>query len=214
MDIHKVVALRPLTEHTFILQLERRDFAFQTGQFIVLRRPGTIDQREYTIYNGENEDVLEVLVREVDDGKVTPRLKKLIPGDTVEVDGPFGFFRFHPKMFTVQDFLFVATGTGISPFHSFVRTFPKLNYRLIHGVRYRNEAYEHEHFERERVILCTTGDRNGHFNGRVTEYLKGQDINPDTQCFLCGNSEMIQESFDILTGKGVPVQNIYTEVYF
>ncbi len=214
MNIHKVIALRPLTEHTYIVQLERKDIAFQTGQFIVIRRPGTIDQREYTIYNGESEGALEVLVREVDDGKVTPQLKKLKPGDQVEVDGPFGFFRFHPNMFPVQNFLFVATGTGISPFHSFVRTFPDLNYKLIHGVRYANEAYEHDHFKKERITLCTTGDKNGHYNGRVTEYLAGQNIKPETQCFLCGNSEMIQQAFDILTGKGVPVQNIYTEVYF
>jgi ferredoxin-NADP reductase len=141
-------------------------------------------------------------------------LKKLKPGNKVEVDGPFGFFRFQPEMFPVQDFLFVATGTGISPFHSFVRTYPDLNYRLIHGVRYLNEAYEHDHFEKKRVTLCTTGDNNGHFNGRVTDYLSLQDISRDTQCFLCGNSQMIQHAFDILTNKGVPVQNIYSEVYF
>jgi ferredoxin/flavodoxin---NADP+ reductase len=214
LNIHKVIAIRPLTEHTFILQLERRNLPFQTGQFITIRRPGTIDQREYTVYNGENENVLEVLVREINDGKVTPRLKKLKPGTRLEVDGPFGFFRFQPKLFPVQDFLFIATGTGISPFHSFVRTYPNLNYRLVHGVRYLNEAYDHEHFEKKRITLCTTGDKDGHFHGRVTDYLLTQAIAPETQCFLCGNSEMIQQAFDILTRKNVPVENIYTEVYF
>ncbi len=214
MNLHTVIALRYLTEHTFILQMERKNLPFQTGQFIIVRRPGTIDQREYTVYSGEKEDFLEVLVREVNDGKVTPQLKKLKPGNKVEVDGPFGFFRFQPNMFPVQDFLFVATGTGISPFHSFVRTYPDLNYRLVHGVRYKNEAYDHEHFEKDRITLCTTGDCNGNFNGRVTDYLEAKNIAQETQCFLCGNSEMIQQAFDILTGKGIPVQNIYTEVYF
>ena len=214
MNIHSVIALRPLTEHTFIVQLERRNLPFQTGQFITVRRPGTIDQREYTIYSGEKEDFLEVLVREVNDGKVTPQLKRLNPGDQVEIDGPFGFFRFQPELFPVQDFLFIATGTGISPFHSFVRTYPNLNYQLVHGVRYATECYDHSHFDNDRITLCTTGDKNGHFNGRVTGYLAQRNINPGTQCFLCGNSEMIQQAFDILTGKGVPVQDIYTEVYF
>ncbi len=214
MDKHRVIALRPLTEHTFILQLERKNLPFQTGQFVIIRRPRTIDQREYTVYSGEQEKFLEVLVREVNDGKVTPQLKKLKPGDQVEVDGPFGFFRFQPKLFPSQDFLFVATGTGISPFHSFIRTYPNLNYRLIHGVRYQNEAYGHEHFENQRIILCTTGDNNGSFHGRVTDYLSSRDFEQETQCFLCGNSQMIQQAFDILTGKGIPVQNIYTEVYF
>ncbi|HDR52395.1 MAG TPA: oxidoreductase [Mariniphaga anaerophila] len=214
MKKYTITAVRHLTESTFVLQLERNGLPFQTGQFVILRRPGTIDQREYTVYSGEQEDVLEVLVREVSDGKVTPELKKLQPGEEMEVDGPFGFFRFQPTMFPTQKFLFVATGTGISPFHSFVKTYPKLDYRLIHGVRYSEEAYEHNHFEKDKITLCTTGDKNGDFNGRVTDYLFTLKLDTDTQCFLCGNSEMIHEAFDILTGKGIPVQNIYTEVYF
>jgi NAD(P)H-flavin reductase len=211
---YDVAAVRHLTDSTFVLQMERNGLSFQTGQFVIIRRPGTIEQREYTVYSGEQEDVLEVLVREVTDGKMTPRLKKMQPGDKLEVDGPFGFFRFQPTMFPTEKFLFVATGTGISPFHSFVKTYPNLDYQLIHGVRFGEEAYEHSHFEKEKITLCTTGDNAGDFNGRVTDYLFTQKPDSDTQCFLCGNSEMIHETFDILTGKGIPVQNIYTEVYF
>jgi len=211
---HLITAVRHLTDSTFVLQLERKDLPFQTGQFVILRRPGTIDQREYTVYSGEQDDFLEVLVREVTDGKITPMLKKMQPGVELEVDGPFGFFRFQPTMFPAQKFLFVATGTGISPFHSFVKTYPELDYKLIHGVRFGEEAYDHNHFKKEKITLCTSGDSTGDFNGRVTGYLSGRQPDTDTQCFLCGNSEMIHEAFDILTGKGIPVQNIYTEVYF
>ena len=214
MKKHVITGVKHLTDSTFVLQMERNGLPFQTGQFVILRRPGTIEQREYSVYNGEQEDVLEVLVREVSDGKVTPQLKKLKAGDEMEVDGPFGFFRFQPTMFPTQKFLFVATGTGISPFHSFVKTFSDLDYRLIHGVRFGKEAYEHDHFEKDKITLCTTGDKAGDFNGRVTDYLFTQKPGKDTQCFLCGNSEMIHEAFDILTGKGIPVQNIYTEFYF
>ncbi|WP_147372077.1 ferredoxin--NADP reductase [Mariniphaga sediminis] len=212
--MHQITAVRNLTDSAFILQMERKELPFQTGQFVILRHPGSIAQREYSVYSGEQEDVLEVLVREVTDGQVSPRLKKLRPGDKVEVDGPFGFFRFQPQTFSTQKFLFVATGTGISPFHSFVHTYPDLDYQLIHGVRFGEEAYEHDHFDKQKVTLCTSGDKTGDFNGRVTDYLATRDIAPDLQCFLCGNSEMIYEVFDILTGKGIPVQNIYTEVYF
>jgi len=172
------------------------------------------EQREYSVYSGENDHFLEVLVREVNGGKISNKLKHVKTGDTLKMDGPFGFFKFHPEMFPSGNFLFVATGTGISPFHSFVRTFPDLNYRLIHGVRYGNEAYEHQDFDREKVTLCTSGDTSGDFEGRVTDYLFSQKIDPQTHCFLCGNSEMIHEVFDILTAKGVPVSNIYSEVYF
>ncbi|SHF66080.1 ferredoxin--NADP+ reductase/benzoate/toluate 1,2-dioxygenase reductase subunit [Mariniphaga anaerophila] len=214
MKKHKIIAVRHLTKSTFVLRIERKGLPFQTGQFVILRRPGTIEQREYSVYSGEQDDYLEVLVREVTSGKVTPRLKKMKPGDELEIDGPHGFFRFQPTLFPVQKFLFLATGTGISPFHSFVKTYSELNYKLVHGVRFREEAYEHQIFEKQKITLCTSVDKTGDFNGRITDYLCTQELDNDTQCFLCGNSAMIYEAFDILTGKGIPVRNIYSEVYF
>lgn len=209
-----MIAVRYLTSSVFVLQIERNGMQFQTGQFVLLSTNGVVNQREYSLYNGENDKFLEVLVREVEGGKVSGQLKQLEAGQEIGIDGVFGFFRFNPKGFVIQKFLFVATGTGISPFHSFVKTYPQLNYRLVHGVRFGEEAYEHSDFESKKVTLCTSGDENGDFNGRVTDYIFGQDIDADTNCFLCGNSEMIYEMFDMLTRKGVPVSNIYSEVYF
>ena len=194
--------------------MERNGLGFQTGQFITLGLNGKLDRREYSVYSGEHDAFLEVLVREVEGGKVSGKLKLLKSGDVLNIDGPFGFFKFSPGTFRVPKFLFIATGTGISPFHSFVRTHPELDYHLIHGVRYAEEAYDHQDFKVGRTVLCTSGDSKGTFFGRVTDYLYEQRIENDTNCFLCGNSEMIYEVFDMLTGKGIPVSNIYSEVYF
>lgn len=194
--------------------MERNNLQFQTGQFIMLKNLNSSARREYSVYSGENDDYLEVLVREIEGGKVSGKLKKLKPGTEIEVEGPFGFFKFDPKKFASKRFLFVATGTGISPFHSFVRTYPELDYQLVHGVRIKEEAYEHADFQTEKVSLCLSGASGGDFYGRVTDYLFTQKIDSETNCFLCGNSEMIYEVFDILTGKGIPVSNIYSEVYF
>lgn len=214
MNKHVITEVRHLTDSAFVLQFERNGLQFQTGQYIMLRRPGTNEQREYSVYSGENDNFLEVLVREVTGGKISPRLKKLKPGDKIEADGPFGFFRFQPNLFPLQKFLFLATGTGISPFHGFVKTYPELDYMLIHGVRYGKEAYEHNHFDSEKTVLCTSGDKTGDFYGRITGWLKNNTPDENTNCFLCGNNEMIHEAFDLLTSKGIPVKNIYTEVYF
>ncbi len=214
MDKHKIVDVRYLTDSAYVLRFERNKLAFQTGQFIMVGPEKQRDQREYSVYSGEDDDFLEVLVREVENGKISKQLKLLKKGDAVRVDGPFGFFKFHPEMFTSAKFLFIATGTGISPFHSFVRTHPNLDYHLLHGVRYANEAYDYQDFNRKRITLCTSADSKGDFEGRVTDFLFTQKIDADTNCFLCGNSEMIHEVFDILTGKDVPVSNIYSEVYF
>jgi len=72
---------------------------FQTGQFILLNLNGLVDHREYSVYSGENDDCLEVLVREVEGGKVSGKLKQLKVGMEIGVDGPFGFFRFDPQKF-------------------------------------------------------------------------------------------------------------------
>ena len=214
MGRHKVIEVRHLTESTFVIRLERKGLVFQTGQFIILKYGNSIDQREYSVYSGENDDFLEILVREVQGGKVSGKLKQVQTGMEIEVDGPFGFFKFNPEQFASKKFLFIATGTGISPFHSFVKTFPNLDYQLIHGVRFGKEAYDHCDFEKKKVTLCTSADPMGNFYGRVTDYLFSQKPDTVTNCFLCGNSEMISEVFDILTAKGIPTSNIYSEVYF
>lgn len=214
MKKHKVIEIRHLTDSSFVIRMERNGLEFQTGQFISLSLNGKVDRREYSVYSGEKDDYLEVLIREVERGKVSGRLKNLKAKDDIYVDGPFGFFKFSPQTYSSKKFLFIATGTGISPFHSFVRTHRGLDYQLIHGVRYAREAYDHSDFEAGKTILCTSGDDGGNFSGRVTDYLYSQRIDHDTNCFLCGNSEMIYEVFDMLTAKGVPVSNIYSEVYF
>ena len=80
MKKHKVILIRNLTDSTFVIRLERMNFQFQTGQFVILKIPGLAEKREYSVYSGENDDFLEVLVREVAGGKVSGKLKKLKPG--------------------------------------------------------------------------------------------------------------------------------------
>jgi NAD(P)H-flavin reductase len=214
MKKHKVKSIRNLTDSTFVIQLERNGMEFQSGQFVLLGLNGAVDRREYSIYSGEADEYLEVLVRKVDGGKVSAQLKKLKAGDWVDLDGPFGFFKFNPYSFASKQFVFVATGTGISPFHSFVQTYPNIDYTLIHGVRFVQEAYDHKDFATKRICLCTSGDDKGDFSGRVSEYLRDQELDPKANFFLCGNSEMIYEVFDILGERGISTSNIFSEVYF
>jgi len=150
---HKVIATRHLTESTFVVRFERNNIKFQAGQFVLLNYNGLVDHREYSVYSGENDDYLEVLVREVEGGKVSGKLKQLKEGNKIGVAGLFGFFRFVPQKFSSQKFMFIATGTGISSFHSFVRTFPGLDYQLIHGIRFGNETYDHLDFEKKKVTV-------------------------------------------------------------
>lgn len=212
--MHRVLSLRHLTGSVYALRLERKGLPFKAGQFIALTDPRTGQKREYSVYSGENDDYLEVLVREVEAGKVSRRLKKLLPGDSIEVEGPFGFFRLDPALYPSGKMMFVATGTGISPFHSFARSYPATEFSLIHGVRMAEEAYDYPDYDRNQLVQCVTGEDSGDFHGRVTAFLASCDPEAETHFFLCGNSRMIDDAFDILTGRGIAVSQIHSEVYF
>lgn len=208
--LHRVLSVKHLTTSTFIIQIERNELEFTPGQHLSVSTEHEAIAREYSIYSGSHQPFIELLIREVEDGSVSKRLKNSKPGDYLRIVGPFGHFKIeNPE----KKQLFVATGTGISPFHSFVASYPQIDYQLIHGVRLANEAYERS-FYGDRYTLCTSREAIGDFKGRVTQYLKAKSIDRDTQVYLCGSTDMIFEMFEILNQKGIPTQQIQTEIYF
>ena len=213
-NLHQVISIRNLTSSAYVVRMSRRGLPFKAGQHILLGKAGSIHNREYSIYSGESDDFFEVLVKEVDEGLVSKQLKKLKPGEMVQIEGPLGFFTIPPDLIHSAKFLFIGTGTGIAPFHSFVKSFPDINYQLLHGVRHGHEAYDKNDYNPDRHILCTSGDKNGTFHGRVTNWLMENDVAADTHCYLCGNFNMIHEAFEILEKKGIPPSNVHAEVYF
>jgi ferredoxin/flavodoxin---NADP+ reductase len=210
----KVIAVRYLTSSAYVLKVERMGMQFRAGQNLNIGLAGDTEKRDYSIYSAEGDDYLEILVKEVDDGLVSKKLKKLKPGDLIEVDGPFGFFTLENNDLQSRKFFFIASGTGISPFHSMMRSYHGLNYTLLHGVRFADETYDKDHYPADRYISCLTKDRTGNFHGRVTDYLRQNPIDPDCLFYLCGNVNMIYDSFDILKEQGVPSGNLHAEVYF
>ena len=211
--VYRLHQIRHLTEETYVMRFDRHDINFRAGQHITLGIPGNNQVREYSIYSTEQDKSLEVLIKEVDTGLVSKQLKKLIPGELLDVDGPFGYFTIAEQNMH-RKFLFVGTGTGIAPFRSIAGSYPALDYTVLHGVRYSSEAYEKHHFPGDRYILCTSRDTSGSYHGRVTDYLRQMLLDSDTLVYLCGNCDMIYDVYDLLTSRGFPSANIKTEVYF
>lgn len=213
-SFYKVKEIRWLTDETFSLKLPGGRFRYRAGQHISLGIMGDYRSREYSIYSGEKDEFLEVLVKEVKDGYFSPKLGKLKAGDLVEVHGPFGKFRIDESQLADHRYVFIASGTGIAPFRSMVRTYQNLNYQLIHGVRYGYEAYDRHEYDPQRYISCTSGDQTGEVCGRLTRYLKDAVFEKKTQFYLCGNSNMIFDALEILKEKGFERNQIHCEVYF
>ena len=93
------------------------------------------------------------------------------------------------------------------------------NKLLIHGGRFLHSFYFQEEFEKvlkDKYIRCCTKEKaNGIYDGRLTDYLRNkEDLNPAYKYYLCGSSEMVVETRDILLAKKIPFENIIGEIYF
>ena len=209
----KVLSKEWLTSNTFILRLERKGLQFLPGQYLVLQEGD--DRREYSISSGLNDYFIELIVRLIQEGFFTPRLTYLQKGDYVKVEGPYGFFTMRQEEMRQYHYYFIATGVGISPFLSFIRSYSHIKYSLLHGVRKVFEAYRYKQIPDDRRIICTSRDDRGDFYGRVTEYIKEHNINdPQSIYYLCGNSAMIDEVTEYLESRGVDPFDIRQEVFF
>ena len=213
-ELHQVLGNESLSKNTFKLILERGNLNFRAGQCVNLGLPNSSINREYSTYSGEQGEKLEFLIREVDGGDVSPALRKLKTGDTIEIDGAYGLFTLPDSKQEKDSYVFVATGTGIAPFHSFISTRKNLDYKVLHGTRLVEENYENEHYERERYIHCVSQEKGGNFQGRVSDYLRKNPQGFDKHYYLCGNRNMANEVYDILREQKVSGSNIMTEVFF
>lgn len=213
-NTHALIAKRELARGAYILQFERKDINFSAGEHILLGIQGDIEKREYSIYSGIHDPYLEVLVKRVEGGAVSQRLYHADSNTPLTVAGPFGYFTINHATTTNRKQIYIATGSGIAPYHCFIKSHPQLNYQIIHGTRYRDEIYEISAYAKERYIHCVTREQSADFYGRVTEYLRQTKIDLNAQYYLCGNCDMIYEVFDILQNAHIPVEQISAEVYF
>ena len=212
--VHHVTDVRHLTDSTFVLTIERHNVPATAGQCVTLGITGDGINREYSLYSGENDAYFSFLIRAIEDGYVTTKLQACAPGDKVDLDGPYGRFIIEEPDDTSKKYLFISTGVGIAPFHSFITSYPQLDYTLLHGVRYCNERYDMEVYDRNRYISCITQESGGDFSGRVTDYLRKYPPEKNTCCYLCGNNAMISEAYDVLREAGVEGNTLFTEIFF
>jgi ferredoxin--NADP+ reductase len=227
---HRVLERRDLSPGVFVLRFTSEGLRFAPGQWINVGPGGRREQREYSIYSSPGEEFLEILVKEIPDGSVSPALRRCRPGDVVEVEGPHGAFTLVQDTREAPRFLFCATGTGVSPFHCFAQDRPGLDYLVLHGVRAREEFTENGVFDSRKYVPCVSRGSagSGAYQGRLTALLKEAPadsstpsvasstswVDSSTYCYLCGNSDMIYEVYGILRDQGVPREQIFAEVYF
>lgn len=214
LGIFRVRSVRFLTKQTFVIRTDKNQLDFIPGQRIKMYIPNESINRKYSVYSGKDEPFLEFLIREVEEGYLTPRIKQLNTGDELEILGPNGHFTLQKVHKESDSLLFVSTGTGIAPFHSYIKSYSGLNYHLVHGVRFSDEAYDREDYDEKRLTVCTSREFGNDFHGRVTDYLQTIDIHQYNHIYLCGNKEMINDVVNIAEKNGFEMAKVHTETYF
>ena len=209
----EVQAIRNIADGVFVLSY-KHDFNFIAGQVIAIDLIPDGQPRLYSIASGENEILMDILFDEKKNGKLTPFLSVLKPGDTVYVSKPFGSFTN-----VAEKGYWIASGTGVAPFVSMARSGLAQNKMLIHGGKTDENFYFSNLLEKimpERYICCCSQQKHSHhFNGRLTLWLNEQHSLPeDAHYYLCGSAEMVVQVRDILIAKGIPFKNIISETYF
>lgn len=213
----RVLELRNLSAGSYLLRIERNALSFIPGQNISLGLPRLHINREYSVCSGLNDPWFDLLIREIPDGALSPALRRCVPGDRLEMCGPYGSFVLERPADAARRYLFVCTGTGIAPYLSFVRSHPLSDYRILHGVHTPEDRLDAPAWglAPDRYLACITQQAGAaDFHGRVTDWLRAQTVAPGTVCYLCGNNRMLAEAYDLLRAQGVAAGDVITEAFF
>ncbi|MDL1952961.1 hypothetical protein FBR07_02140 [Candidatus Uhrbacteria bacterium UHB] len=230
---YRVTENRPIAEGCFALTLEPADASrpvppFQAGQWVglhLLNTDGTEWARAaYSIaiapheYNGS----IELGIKR--EGDFTARAESLLPGDMVNLQGPFGVFT--PNMHAGR-WMFFAGGIGIVPIRSMVRELAASGVRgdiilfyssrkasaMPYAEEFRALAASHPHVR--FVEICTgecpkgwKGER-GRIGRKIIETYAG-----DVSCgefLLCGPKGFMEDLTQTLNALGVDAGRIRRE---
>jgi ferredoxin--NADP+ reductase len=222
----RITANRQWTERLYSLRFRAAIGDFKPGQFVrvALELDGEIVARPYSLVNSPAEPEYEIFFNIVPGGPLTPRLAALQQGDVIKVaEKPSGFLTLD-EVPAVKRLWMLATGTGVGPFVSILKSgdawqrFEKVV--LVYSVRTARElAYRDAIAEAGKqgqqlsfIPLVTRQQMEGAINRRVTDAIvsgeleqqAGISMSPeDSHVMMCGNSAMITDVMELLKSRNM-----------
>ncbi len=203
---------------------------FRAGQYVNLfiEANGVRTSRPFSISSAPRAPHLDLTVRDRPGGFVAPyMLSNLRQGDVVETTGPAGSFLYEP-LIDGDDLVFLAGGSGVTPFMSILREqemkdWP-LRIHLLYGSRNPKDvifgeeltltAKNHERFTYTPVISeppKSWRGAKGFLDAKLIRREVG-DLSGKT-FFVCGPGAMYDLCTEALDELGVPVHRIRRELY-
>jgi ferredoxin-NADP reductase len=212
-DLHQgeLIDRRWLSPKTFEIELSRPPaFLFTPGQTLCILR-GPLE-RHYSMASSPQEPVIALCVRHLLGGALSPLIAGAPIGTRFTFRGPQGYFTFRPS---AREAVFVATGCGVAPFASMVRSGVRPLW-LLHGVRAAEDLYYRSLLSRAArtyVGCLSDGEAGaGFFGGRVTDFIKKHLPHGRYDFYLCGNQQMIRD-VTLLADESFPGSFVFTEVF-
>ena len=227
----RVAFVRHWTDSLFSLGVDASEVTFAAGQFARLGLPAPPGAKEpmlgrpYSFVNPPHLAPHEFFAAVVREGPLSPRLARLAEGDSVWLlPRANGFFTID-EVQQSESLWALATGTGIGPFLSVLRTdapwqtFPRIV--LVQAVRYSRElAYAETIAAIARahpgafthVPIVSREDHPGALRGRIPALIDdgrlearvGIALAPDNaQAMLCGNPQMVDDTQQTLARRGM-----------
>ncbi|MFE4112712.1 ferredoxin--NADP(+) reductase [Kosakonia sp. YIM B13611] len=218
----KVTKVQFWTDALFSLTVHAPVHPFTAGQFakLGLEIDGERVQRAYSYVNAPSNPDLEFYLVTVPEGKLSPRLAALQPGDEVLlVSEAAGFFVLE-EVPDCDTLWMLATGTAIGPYLSILQEGRDLerfkNLVLVHAVRYAADLsylplmLELQKRYEGKLRIQTVVSRetlSGSLTGRVPALIEsgaleeavGLALNAETShVMLCGNPQMVRDTTQLL----------------
>ena len=230
--------LAPSVRHLSFERVDGQPLAFVPGQFLQVHfhyADGAPTKRSYsvgTVGDGSAPvERVEIVVSYVEGGAATKLLSELPTGGVIDASGPYGRFCLqagdaHPR------YLLIATGTGVAPYRAMLPVLDKWlapggrEAVLLYGARNEQELLYDAEFEafaqthpgfafhgclsRQPRAMPRAGDRRGHVQDVLAELAPHaeRDI-----AYLCGNPDMVDQTYAALKEYGLPVPQIRREKY-
>lgn len=184
-------------------------FAFRPGDCVgVYGAEGNLS-RPYSLAGGTGDAELELLIRRIPGGLISDWLFSLPLDSRVEISPPFGWF--HPGEAACPEQVWFATGSGVAPFLSALRSGGIRPFHARWGVR---SAADVQGIDWPYARCVSRGDPGGAGAGRVTGDFDAVRIGPGVHYYLCGLDAMIEEVSALLEARGVGADRIHRECFF
>lgn len=236
----KTFLINPRTRHLEFEINNNMSLDFKPGQFISIniKKDTQIIRRNFSIANSPNKSgKIEIAATFVPNGIASTTFWNMQIGDHLNASGPFGIFVLKPEdLNKIKRYILVATGTGVTPYRSMLNElsviltkYPELKIELLLGVRGRSELLYGEEFiafatakkPQFNFTACYSREEQNNlikdkheYIGYVQDKISQLHINPmEDMAYLCGNPNMVDQTFTILSGLGLPRNKIIREKY-